>query len=101
MFDMQLWSKEFFQKANQPMSKEISSVFSQMLEEDKKKKINLTPFKKEFLYQLIEKKAALIDLNITDNAKVFLMFISEKILEEMWEQTDKIKCIKIESKKIN
>lgn len=77
MFDMKKWSNDFFDNANQPMSKEVSTIFMNLIMAERKQDLNFEPVKKEFLYQLIEKRAEFIGLKMNDAVKVFLMFLAQ------------------------
>lgn len=77
MFDMKKWSKEFFENANQLMSKEVASIFTNLIMAERKQNMNFESVKKEFLFQLIDKRAEFIGLKMSDAVKVFLMYLSQ------------------------
>jgi hypothetical protein len=75
---MKAWIQEFFQKANTPMDNETSQIFMKMLFlEASPNDVNLQPFQSQFLYQVIEKRAEHIGLNLSVPAKIFLMFLTK------------------------
>lgn len=78
MFDIQAWAKEFFQKANTPMDKETSELFLQMVMIENVNTFT-TPneIKQQFLYQVIDKRAEFIGLELSEPAKTFLMFLTK------------------------
>jgi len=75
MFNMQAWSNEFFQQPTQPMSKEMSEIFLRMMfMEQEQQKVKIPQIQSQFLYQIIDKRANYIGLELSEPAKIFLMF---------------------------
>jgi hypothetical protein len=75
MFNMQAWADEFFQQPAVPMSNQMSEIFMQMMfvEQDPTPK-KIPEIEAQFLYQVIDKRAEYIGLELTNPAKIFLMF---------------------------
>lgn len=76
MFDLRAWTEEFISKANTPMDKDTSYLFMQMLMSENNENFTVEPVKNEFMYQMIEKRAEYIGLELSNPAKVFLMFLT-------------------------
>lgn len=76
MFDMQSWASEFVSKATQPLDKMANNVFNQMIIAEGESAFSLEQLKNEFMYQIIDKRAQYIGLEMSEPAKVFLMFMS-------------------------
>ena len=76
MFNFQSWSKEFLQKANQQMSKELTGVFLKVLQMETSN-ISMPEAKEQFMYKLIEQRANFIGLDMTEASKVFLMLLAQ------------------------
>lgn len=75
MFNFETWAKEFFEQPVMPMNEQISAMFFNMtVMENQQRKLNIPEIQNQFLYQLIEKRAEYIGLELSDQAKVFLMF---------------------------
>ena len=74
MFNMQTWSDEFFSAAKTPMEQDISYVFMQMLMADENPNFSIEKIKEEFLYKIIDSRAQYIGLNLSEAAKIFLLF---------------------------
>ena len=77
MFNMQNWTKKFFEQARSPMSKDVANIFFKMLMSDSNNSFDVTPIKGQFLYQVIESRAEHIGLKLSDATKVFLMFLTQ------------------------
>lgn len=77
MFNMQSWSNEFVSKSNTPMTKDLMKVFMQMAFSEGDDNFSIEDIKKEFLYQIIDKRAEFIGLTLSEPAKIFLMFMTK------------------------
>ena len=76
MFDVNKWSDQFLNAAKEPMNDKLSAIFINMLMSEGKE-INIPELKSQFLYQLIDKRVEHMGLQVSDPAKIFLMFLSE------------------------
>lgn len=76
MFDLRAWTEEFISKANTPMNQDVSYMFMQMLLSEDSQSFTTEPVKNEFLFQMIEKRAEHIGLELSNPAKVFLMILT-------------------------
>lgn len=76
MFNMQSWSDKFVSNAKTPMSHELSKIFMQMTLADSQANFTIEKIKKEFIYQIIDKRAEFIGLKLSEAAKIFLMFMA-------------------------
>lgn len=76
MFDLRAWTEEFISKANTPMNQDVSYMFMQMLLSEDSQSFTTEPVKNEFLFQMIEKRAEHIGLELSNPAKVFLMLLT-------------------------
>lgn len=75
MFNFEEWSKEFFAQPVVPMNEKMSAIFINMsMMEHQQESMDIPEIQSQFLYQLIDKRAEHIGLNMSDQAKVFLMF---------------------------
>jgi hypothetical protein len=75
MFDINAWSDEFFKQPTEPMNPQMTGIFFNMsMMEDQQQKLNIPEIQNQFLYQVIDKRTQHIGLNVSDQAKVFLMF---------------------------
>lgn len=78
MFDIQAWSDEFFKQPTEPLNRQLSDIFLRMsMMEDQQQKLDIPEIQNQLLYQIIDTRAKHIGLEITDPAKVFLMFQSK------------------------
>ena len=77
MFNMQSWSDKFVSNAKTPMSHELSKIFMQMAFSEGDDNFSIEDIKKEFLYQIIDKRAEFIGLTLSEPAKIFLMFMTK------------------------
>lgn len=76
MFNMQSWANEFIAKAKEPMSKQMSQIFLQMMMAEGENNFSLEQLKGEFMYQIIDKRSEYIGLQLSEPMKVFLMFMT-------------------------
>lgn len=76
MFNMQYWANEFISKAKEPMNKQMSHIFLQMMMAEGENNFSLEQLKGEFMYQIIDKRAEYIGLQLSEPVKVFLMFMT-------------------------
>lgn len=76
MFDLNAWTKEFVSKANTPMNQDLSYMFMNMLMSENNENFTIEPVKNEFMFQMIEKRAEYIGLELSNPAKVFLMVLT-------------------------
>lgn len=76
MFDLRAWTEEFISKANTPMNQDVSYMFMQMLLSEDNQSFTIEPVKNEFLFQMIEKRAEHIGLELSNPSKVFLMMLT-------------------------
>lgn len=78
MFNIQSWSKEFFQNATEPMSDQNSKLFLKMvLLESSSNFITPEQIQNEFMYKIIDTRAKFIGLNLSEPVKIFLMFLTK------------------------
>lgn len=75
MFNINTWSDNFFSKLNSEMDKELTEIFIRLLMLEKEEDMKGNPFKNEFLYQVISKRAESIGLKINEQTIVFLMYL--------------------------
>jgi hypothetical protein len=75
MFNIQAWADEFFKQPTVPMSNQMSEIFLRMMfmEQDPAPK-KIPEIESQFLYQVIDKRAEHIGLELSKPAKIFLMF---------------------------
>lgn len=76
MFNFQSWSEEFLQKANEPMSKELTGVFLKVFQMEESN-VSMPEAQDQFMYKLIDQRAKFIGLDMTEASKVFLMLLAQ------------------------
>ena len=75
MFDINAWSDEFFKQPVERMNQQMSEIFLDMsMRENQQQKLDIPAIKTQFLYQMIDHRAQHIGLELSEYAKVFLMF---------------------------
>lgn len=76
MFDVNKWSDQFLKAATEPMSEKLSGVFINMLMSEGQN-IDIPEIKGQSIYQMIDKRSEYLGLEISEPAKIFLMFLSK------------------------
>lgn len=76
-FDFQAWADDFLGSPQKPLSEEMSYCFLNMLTFENTKSEIPDEVKNKFLYKVIDGRARQIGLDITNPAKVFLMFLTK------------------------
>lgn len=80
MFNIQSWSNEFLKNATTPMDESMTGIFFNMMmlemtPDQGKAKLNAPEITSSFMYQIIDRRAKHMELELSDPAKVFLMFL--------------------------
>lgn len=76
MFNINDWATKFFNQPTEAMSSDLSGVFFRMMMVDGEP-VDIPQLKEEFLYKVIESRAKHIGLELSDSAKIFLMFLCQ------------------------
>lgn len=77
MFNIQDWSKKFIALGKEPMNEQLSMVFMNMMLQDNDKNFEAPELQEQFLYQVINKRAQYMGMEISVPAIIFLMFLTQ------------------------
>lgn len=77
MFNLESWSNDFFAQAKTPMTQQQSQVFMNMFLSEGDEQFTIPEVENSFMYQVIDKRAEFMGLELTKPTKMFLMFLSE------------------------
>ena len=76
MFNLNSWADRFFKQRTVAMSEQNANIFLRMMMVDKEP-VDIPELKEEFLFKVIDSRAKFLGLEMTDAAKIFLMFLCQ------------------------
>lgn len=76
MFNVNDWATKFFKQPVESMSEDLDGIFFRMMMVDGEP-VDIPQIKEEFLFKVIDSRAKYLGLDMTDSAKIFLMFLCQ------------------------